>query len=53
MPLDIRAKTFGERIVNYRRLLGITQKELARALGIDPSALGKQKGMKANPKRNF
>jgi len=39
-PFKIEAKTLGDRIVNYRRLSGITQKELAKSLGIDPSTLG-------------
>ena len=41
VPFNGEPKTLGERIVNYRRLLGITQKELAKSLGVDPSTLGR------------
>ena len=41
VPCNIEPKTLGERIVNYRRLLGITQKELAYRLGVDPSTLAR------------
>ena len=30
----------GERIIQARRALGMTQKELARRLGVDPSIVG-------------
>jgi transcriptional regulator with XRE-family HTH domain len=41
IPFNGEPKTLGERIVNYRRLLSITQKELAKSLGVDPSTLGR------------
>src|SRR3990172_4051066 len=40
-PCDTGVKTFDEKIVAYRRVLGLNQKELARALGIDPTTLGR------------
>ena len=33
-------ETFGERIIRARRALGMTQKDLARRLGVDPMTLG-------------
>lgn len=55
-PYDASSKTLGERIVRARRTLGMTQKELARKLGIDPSTLGhwergKRKATKGLEKR--
>jgi transcriptional regulator with XRE-family HTH domain len=34
-------RSIGQRIADSRRLLGMTQKELARRLGIDPSTLAR------------
>jgi len=39
IPHDTLSGTLGKRIVAYRRVMGITQKELARRLGVDPSTL--------------
>ncbi len=41
VPFEISTKSVGEKIVIYRRLLGLSQKELAHRLGIDPSTLSK------------
>ena len=49
MPFDTSAKTTGEKIVVYRRLLGLSQKKLACHLGIDPSTLGKWERDKRQP----
>jgi transcriptional regulator with XRE-family HTH domain len=49
VPLNTRAKTFGEKIVNYRCLSGITQKEMANRLGVDPSTLGRWERDKSKP----
>ena len=35
------ATTLGERIITSRRLLGLSQREIANRLGIDPSMLGR------------
>jgi len=34
-------ETLGERIVYYRRLGGVTQKELAKKIGVDPATLAR------------
>jgi transcriptional regulator with XRE-family HTH domain len=38
-PDDTKPETLGQRIVAFRRLRGLTQKELAQRLGVDPSTL--------------
>ncbi len=53
VPFDTSAKTIGEKIVAYRRLLGLSQKKLAHRLGIDPSTLGKWEGGKRKPSERF
>lgn len=40
VPYDAQSETLGERIVAARKLLGLSQEELARRLGIDPGTLG-------------
>ena len=40
-PVAPEPPTLGETIRHYRRLRGISQKELARMLGIDPSTLAR------------
>lgn len=39
-PDGTEPETLGQRIVAWRRLRGITQKELARRLRVDPSTIG-------------
>jgi len=53
VPDCIKAKTLGEKIVTSRRLLGITQKEFARHLGIDPSTLGRWEKDKSQPQKEL
>ena len=38
-PYDTQSGTLGKRIVGRRCVMGLTQKELARRLGIDPSTV--------------
>ncbi|MBM4046643.1 MAG: helix-turn-helix transcriptional regulator [Planctomycetes bacterium] len=38
-PDDTKPETLGQKIVAWRRLRGLTQKELARRLGVDPSTI--------------
>jgi DNA-binding XRE family transcriptional regulator len=49
VPFNGEPKTLSEQIVNYRRLLGITQKELAKSLGVDPGTLGRWERGKGYP----
>jgi transcriptional regulator with XRE-family HTH domain len=56
MPWDPSNMTLGERIVTLRSLLGISQKELARQLEVDPTTLsrwelGKGQSMKKHLER--
>jgi transcriptional regulator with XRE-family HTH domain len=39
VPDDTKPESFGQRIVAFRRLRGLTQKELARRLGVDRSTI--------------
>jgi len=38
-PDDTKPETLGQRISAFRRLRGLTQKDLARRLGVDPSTV--------------
>ena len=49
VPYYCTPRTLGERIVVAPRLLGVTQKELAHRLGVDPSTLGRWKRDKGKP----
>jgi len=42
-------KTIGERLLIYRRIKGITQKELAKKLGVDPSTLARWERGRSTP----
>lgn len=53
VPYYTTPSTLGKRILTARRLLGLTQKELARQLGIDPSTLGRWEGDKGKPSRGL
>ena len=52
VPFDTSNLSAGERIVVYRRLLGISQKKLAHRLGIDPCTLSKWERDKRKPPEN-
>ncbi len=53
MPYYATLHTLGERIVATRRLLGLTQKELAHRLGVDPSALGRWEKDEGRPSKRL
>ena len=53
IPFSVQAKTLGERIVTSRQILGITQEELAKRLGIDPSTLGRWERNENHPQQKF
>jgi len=49
VPFEPPPRTLGERIVNKRRLLGITQEELAHRLGVDPTTLARWERNESQP----
>ena len=53
VPQYATPRTSGERIVTARRLLGLTQKKLARRLGIDPSTLGRWERGEGRPSKRL
>ena len=53
MPLFPEPQDFGSRIVHRRRLLGLSQKDLARKLKVDPSTLARWERGKRRPARIF
>jgi len=40
IPFNTTSNSFGEQIVTYRRLHGLTQRKLACLLGVDPTSIG-------------
>jgi len=50
-PYDTQSGTLGKRIGACRRLLGLSQKELARRLGVDPSTLGRWETGRGQPSK--
>ena len=46
---DTQAESLGQEIVAARRRLGISQRELARRLGVDPGTLGRWETGKGRP----
>ena len=53
VPYDTQSGTLGKRIVAYRRVMGITQKEFARRLGIDPSTLARWETGRGQPSKKL
>lgn len=53
MPDCTKGGTLGEKIVASRKILGLTQKELARLLGVDPSTLRKWERNKSQPHKRL
>jgi transcriptional regulator with XRE-family HTH domain len=49
VPAEFKPGTVAQRIVTYRRLLGLSQKELARRLRVDQSTLGRWEKGKGRP----
>jgi len=52
-PYDTQSGSLGKRIVAYRRVMGITQKELARRLGVDPSTLARWETGRGQPSKKL
>jgi transcriptional regulator with XRE-family HTH domain len=40
IPWDMTCKNLSEKIIAYRKLHGLRQKDLARKIGVDPCAIG-------------
>ena len=53
VPHDTQPMTLGEQIVVRRRMLGLTQKQLAHGLGVDPSSLGGWERGEGRPSRKL
>lgn len=53
MPFDKQPKTLGEKIIFYRHLTGITQEELARHLGVDPTTLARWEKNESQPLKRY
>ena len=49
VPFDTSNKTLSDKILIYRKLLGMNQREFARLIGIDPSTLGHWERGKTKP----
>jgi len=50
-PYKDKPKTLGEKLLSYRKNLGMTQKELAQKLGVDPSTLARWERSEGRPSR--
>jgi len=48
-PYQPQSDSLGKRILAHRRFLGLSQKELAWQLGLDPSTLGRWESGKGKP----
>ncbi len=53
VPFEKELETLGEKIVCYRWLKGITQKELAGQLGVDPTTLARWEKGEREPRDIF
>jgi transcriptional regulator with XRE-family HTH domain len=51
-PYKEEPRTLGEKLLAYRKVRGITQKELAQKLGIDPTTLARWERGEGKPSRS-
>ena len=49
VPFDTSNQTLGNKILIYRKLSGLSQRKLARLIGIEPSTLGHWERGKTKP----
>jgi transcriptional regulator with XRE-family HTH domain len=49
IPFESKGASLGEKIVNFRKLQGMTQEEMAKILGVDPSTLARWEKNKRRP----
>ena len=52
-PFETSTQTLAEKIKTYRQLIGITQKTLAKNLGIDPTTLARWEKRKGRPSKEL
>jgi transcriptional regulator with XRE-family HTH domain len=52
-PFEKKTENLGERIREYRRVQGLTQKKLARLIGIDQSTIGSWERGEHQPSKRF
>ena len=53
VPYDTQSGTLGNRIVACRRSMGLTQKALARRLGVGPTVLGRRERGEGRPSKKL
>jgi len=53
VPYDTQPQALGKRIVLWRRTLGLTQREAAQRLGVDPSTLGRWERNEGRPSKKL
>ena len=53
IPFDTESNSLGEQIVIYRRIHGLSQKKLARSLGVDFTTIGHWERGKHWPQKQF
>jgi len=53
VPHDTRPRTLGKQIVHHRHILGLSQKQLARRLGVDPSTLSRWERNEGRPSKKL
>jgi DNA-binding XRE family transcriptional regulator len=49
IPFDMQFEDLWQKIYTYRQFLGLRQKDLARQIGVDPSAIGSWERGKHKP----
>ena len=53
MPDDTQVEDLGQQIVAARRRLGLSQRDLAHCLGVDPGTLGRWERGKGRPSQRY
>jgi transcriptional regulator with XRE-family HTH domain len=52
VPFNLQPKTLGGKLLTYRKVLGVSQKELAQKLGVDPSTLARWERDEGKPSKS-
>ncbi len=53
VPFKLKLNTVGNKIITYRKLTGMSQRELANELGIDQSTLKRWERNEGRPRKGF